>query len=255
MLIAWDNKGDAATVTAGSSASTHPVSNVQHPHVARHWRSASAVKSTYINLDLGSSLSCAALALLGTNLTTSATIRIRSSDTDPTATTGTEVDTGTVSAGIVTGYGGVYKTFTATASRYWRIDLEDTTVADHLEVGRLFLGPTWTPTYGHSYGYSIGWQDVSPRDVTPGGQWYISERARRRVLQLSMDFGTQADMLGSALNLGREAGSATDVLVMPETSGNYVPVLAVWGLMTELAPVVHANVNIYRQRYLVEERL
>jgi hypothetical protein len=71
--------------------------------------------------------------------------------------------------------------------------------------GRLLLGPSYecarNPT---AKGISWGWEDLSKRRVTPGGQRYADEGARLRTLRLPFDrlSTTQSDEF-EALKLAR----------------------------------------------------
>lgn len=113
MILAWDNKVDAATVTAGSEIATLPGSNVKTPHLAEKWHTAAGVKSSHLLFDMGSQVACSMLAVLGTNLTPGATFRLRASNTDPNALTGLLLDTGKVSGAVKSGYGAIYRVFGA----------------------------------------------------------------------------------------------------------------------------------------------
>lgn len=255
MLIAWTNLADTASLTAGSEIATLPGTNTQNAHLSRRWHTAAAVKNSYLIWDLGSSQSCACLGVFGTNLTSAATIRIRSSDLSSTVTANLELDTGTVSAGVVAGYGAIYKTFASTQSRYWRIDVEDTTVASNLQIGRVFLGPYWQPTYGHSYGWGVATLDPSRKVKSYGGQTHLDVRPQFRQLRFSLDWNNEAQMFANAFALARANGVVKDILVIPDPSGSYVSQQAVWGLVTESAPLINERVGIWRQQFSVEERL
>ncbi|MGE0446384.1 MAG: hypothetical protein AB7P99_14245 [Vicinamibacterales bacterium] len=255
MILAWDNRFDAATLTPGSAASTMPVGNVQHPHLSRRWHTASGVKSSYVLADLGAATACAVLAVVGTNLTSAATFRLRASTADPTAVAGDLLDTGVVAGAVKTGYGAIYKGFAAVTARYWRVDLTDTTVADHLETGRVFLGPSWVPSLDLLYGWSIASADKSRRTQSLGGQSHVDVLAAARVLEFTLSFMDEPEMFGNAFAQARAAGIHSDVLVIPQESSAYVSEQSVFGLVVASEPLVHERWRIFRMRYQVEERL
>ena len=182
MLIAWQNLADDATLSTDSEQASLPASNVQQQHVSRKWQTAAGVKSAYLLLDLGAAQSCALLALAGTNFTSAATLRLRGSVTDPTATGSLAYDSGSIGAGVVSGYGAAYHAFTATAARYWRIDVADATVDDNLAVGRVFLGPSWSPGVNMQLGWSVRFADMSRRAKSSAGQVWADVRPKPRVL-------------------------------------------------------------------------
>jgi len=255
MLIAWDNKADSAALTASSEQASLPGSNVKQPHLSRKWYTASAVKSAALTLDLGSSTSCGLLAVLGTNLTSAATLRLRASNADPTAVAGDLLDTGTVSANVKDGYGAVYKSFNAVAARYWRLDLTDNSVSDNLRVGRLFLGPKWAPSAGMLYGWAPAVNDPSKIAKSYGGQSYADVRPQFRALQFELSYMNEAEMYGNAFALARAKGVVSDVLAIPFEAGTYISEQAVWGLCTAQQPLIQQAVRIFRQKFQIEERL
>lgn len=255
MLIAWDNKADAAAITAGSEILTLPGSNVQKAHLRQKWHTAAGVKSSYVVFDMLSSVACALLAVLGTNLSAAATLRLRASNIDPTGAAGELLDTGTISAGIKAGYGAAYKSFTSTAARYWRLDLTDTTVPDNLRVGRVFLGPRWQPAVNQNYGWSVTPLDESGIEESYGGQEFADERPQRRQVQFVLDWLTKAEAFDNALALARANGIARDVLAIHDITETYLSEQAVWGRLTALEPIVNRHTNTWTQKFTVRERL
>ncbi len=255
MLIAWDNKADAATLTASSEQASLPGSNVQQPHLSRKWYTAVGVKTAALTLDLLTSTSIGLLGVFGTNLTSSATYRLRGSNADPTAVAGDLYDSGTVTASVTDGYGAVYKSNNAVSARYWRLDLTDNTVADNLRIGRLFLGPKWTPSIGPSLGLSVMAEDRSKIGESYGGQSFPDVRPQSRVLQFELSFLSESEAYSNAFAMARAAGVVEEVLVIPFESGSFVSQQSVWGLITAQQPIVYPEFNIFRQKFTIRERL
>lgn len=257
MQIAWTNRGDSATLTASSELSTSPGSNVQQVHVARPWGTAAGVKSAYLIFDLGSALACDLLALLGTNLTSSATIQVRASTVDPTVTSSLLLDTGAIATGVKAGYGAIYKSLGSVTARYWRIDLADATLPDNIQVGRVFLGPSWTPTVPLLYGWRIGPEDQSKVEKSYGGQAYSDRRPKQRVISFTLDLMPESEMFGNAFALDVSNGIVDDILVIPVSiSSSYLSEQAVFGQVRgPIDRIVNANPVRFGKQYTVEERL
>lgn len=255
MLIAWDNKADGASLTVGSEITTLPGSNVQQEHLSRKWHTAAGVKDSYVVFDLGSSLSCSALAILGTNFTSAATLQLRCSDADPGATGTLLYDSGVVAAGVVSGYGAAYKTFNAVAARYWRLDVADASLPDNLQVGRVFLGPSWTPSAGQLYDWGVTPDDPSPVAKSKGGQSYPEVLPKVRYLDFGLDFMSEAEMYGNAFAMARAQGAVSDVLVIPSVTSTYLSQQAVWGLIKKLQALKNRITSVYTQKFTIEERL
>lgn len=256
MRLGWNNQSDAALISAGSQVTTLPVSNVQQVHLSRKWHTLAGVHASYLLLDMLAAASCSLLGVLGSNLTATATFRLRASNTDVTAATGDLLDTGTISAGVKTGYGAIYYPFNAVAARYWRLDLTDTSLPDNLQVGRLFLGPSWQPSINQEYGWSVTALDDSDVVESYGLQIYVDEKPQRRQLQFSLAFMDQPEMYGNAFALARAAGRIRDVLAVQDSlDGVYLSEQSVFGLITEVQPLIHETSNTFRQKFTIKERL
>jgi len=255
MLIAWDNKADDATLSASSELASLPGSNVQYAHLSRKWYTAAGVNSASLLFDMLAAVSCGILAVLGTNLTSAATMRLRGSDSDPTGATGEQYDSGSIAAAVKAGYGAIYHSFASASARYWLLELEDTSLSQ-LQAGRVFLGPKWTPTWNQGFGWSMLARDDSQLVKSFGGQVYAEERPQQRVIEFTLGFMDEAEMYGNAFALARSNGIVRDVLAVNDTSGaSYRSDQSVWGLCTASEPIVHETVNIYRQKFRIEERL
>lgn len=256
MLAAWDNKLDAALLTASSQIATLPASNVQHAHLARKWHTAAGVKSATLLADLGSSLSIGILALLGTNLTSAATLRLRGSDADPTGVAGEKYDSTTIAAGVNNEFRDIYKWFTAAAARYWLLNLDDATVASNLQVGRIFLGPKWTPSYGQSWDWAPEVSDSSVVEHSIGGQIYADELPKKRRLSFALDYLAESEAMDSVHKLRRACGVTRGVLVIPMESGSYISHQALWGRLVETrSPIFHRRANLWSAKFEQEEIL
>jgi hypothetical protein len=255
MLIAWDNMADAATVSAGSQVASLPGSNVQDPQISRKWCTAAGVVSSYLLFDMGSAIAASVLAALGTNLTPSATVRVRASTSDATAASGDLLDTTTLAAGVKTGYGAIYKKWNAVTARYWRVDLADAALTDHIEVGRVAILPSWQPESNQIYDWSVTPTDESRRTKAYGGQSQIEVLAKFRLLQFELNYLTQSEAWAQAFALQRSNGVTTDVLAIPDITSAYLSEQAVWGLLTASQPVSQRNSRYFRQKFSIEERV
>lgn len=256
MLIGWTNRADAAQLAASSELATLPASNVQSPHVAKAWHTLAGVRDAALTLDMGASVQCQLLGLMGTNLSAAATIRVRASDADPAALTTLLRDTGSLAATAKEGYGQSYHDFTAATARYWRIDIADATVDENLQIGRVFLGPRWAPSVNQEYGWQMLNIDPSEVDESYGGQDYAGERPHRRQLQFTLNWMDEAEMYGNAFAMARAVGVVHDVLAVNDSVGSArIAEQSVFGKLTASEPLVHQNARIFRQKFTVKEVL
>ena len=256
MLIGWINRADAALLSASSQIVTLPGSHVQHVHVARKWHTAAGIKAAALTLDMGAAVACQLLGIMGANITATATVRVRASNADPAALATLLLDTGALAATAKEGYGQSYHNFTLTPARYWRIDIADATVPDNLEVGRVFLGPRWSPSLAQEYGWSVIPIDPSEIDESYGGQDYANVRPQRRQLQFALNWMDRDEMFGNAFALARAVGVVGDVLAVNDTLGGvYITEQSVFGRLIASEPMTHEKARIYRQKFTIKERL
>ena len=257
MLIGIDNRADDATaISTDSEMAALPVANLVNEHVGRKWRTAAGITAAYAIFDLGASLDCALLGLLGTNLTPTGTVRVRASDADPTVVGTLLRDTGVLAGAAKEGYGAIYKSFTTAAARYWRVDLSDPAVAEgYLSVGRIFLGPAWATSVPQLFDWAPVTIDASLVRRSYGGQSYTDQRPKRRGLMFVLDYMAEAEMYGNAFRIGWEKGVSGDVLAIPDIAGAYLSEQAVFGQLQANEPLFHRLPQIYRQKFTVIERL
>jgi hypothetical protein len=139
MRIAYSNLVDDATLTANSEDSGFPVENAQDQRLAKVWRTQSATGVTCV-VDLGSAQDVNTVAIIGHDLTTSATLTIEANATDSWASA-------SVSTSLTALDGMVLKFLSASESyRYWRFSIDDASAANsYVNVGRLWLGTYFTP--------------------------------------------------------------------------------------------------------------
>jgi hypothetical protein len=256
MLLGWINRADDALLSTDSELTTLPASNVQQVHVAKQWRTAAGVKSAYLLFDMQSSVACQLLGVMGGNITAAATIRLRASDADPTATGTLLLDTGSLAATAKEGYGSSYHDFAATTARYWRLDIADAAVEDNLRIGRVFLGPRWEPSSNQEYGWSVQSRDPSDVDRAYAGQKFANTKPQMRVLQFSLNFMDEAEMFDNAFAMGRAVGITGDILAVQDSLGGArIAEQSVWGSLTDVQPLVHENHGIFREKFTIEETL
>ena len=201
ILLLSPSDSDAATLVADSEVSTLPAANLQNIQPKKKWRTTSL--TPYLTLDFGAA-GCAAngFALIGHNLTSAATIRVRGKATFPVTSSPT-VDTTASSAWPATGkpadtYWPHYLSWlawsNAVALRYWRVDIADSGNADgYLQAGRLMLGTYWQPTTNFDLaGTPLGRDQRDVQTVTDYGEIFTDRRARSAARRFSLQI-TAAD--------------------------------------------------------------
>lgn len=223
VILLAPTKSDAATLAASSAIATLPVSNLQNMQPKRKWRTDSAT-TAYIEIDFGAA-GCAAngMALIGHNLSASATIRVRGKASYPVTSSPT-VDTTALSAWPTSGkptdeswphYLSWLDWVNSTALRYWRIDIADAGNADgYLEAGRLMLGAYWQPTLNFDLGgVPLGFDQRDVQTFTEYGSIYTDRRTTSapRVFQVVISAADRTEVLAGAAEIMRLRGMWGDV--------------------------------------------
>jgi hypothetical protein len=187
--------------------------------------------SSKINVDLGGTYAVGVFALVNHNLSSAATIRIRTSSVSLAAcTSAPNFDSGTVNALQMTFtvlpalWGAdymVHRVFTAATSvRYMLIEISDTAnAAGYIQIGRLFLSTTFQPTINAQHGLKDARQDLSTVDVAMSGKEFAMERRRRRTVAFSLEHMTQAEA-DRLHEIDSEIGLTDEILYVPDPA-NY----------------------------------
>lgn len=222
-LIGYSNKIDTATLSGGSWSTASPLDNLKSSVLSLLARSTDATTaSTKFDADLGAAVSVGVVALVNTNATTAGQYRIRGSAVADFSTT--VVDTGWLDcypAGVteagLEGYTrAILHTFRSHYSaRYWRIEFDDATNADgYVELGRVFVGPYWQPSFNMIQGASLSWIDRDEVGETDSGVEYFSERADARLMTFDLRALPEAEAMESAFELQRLSRISREVVFM-----------------------------------------
>lgn len=247
--IAYDNLADAATITASSAEVAAPVSNLQQSHVVRQWIGMGA-GSDYLIADLGSLQSLDSIALIGVDADTG---RVRVSSVDSSGATGDLYDSGSVA--VSAAYRQIVSLLSAAVSgRYVRIDLTRTS-GDPVQAGRLFVGLRTQFSINYSFDWGKGWVDPSIRTRTAGGQTQVFDRTAYRTVDVVFGFLSRTQRYGIVEDIDRNCGLKRDVLLIEDPDSDNLARDTIWGLASELTPVVQPQLDTFSKQYKIEERL
>ena len=204
MRIAYDNLLDDGTLTESSQNTAYPAENVQDQRLAKPWRTLVLTAVTCI-VNLGSAKAIDTIAIIGHNLTTSATITVNANAADswgsPSYTTSlTALDNMVLK----------YLT-TAQTYQYWRFNLDDSTNTNaYLSIGRLWLGAKLDidPASTNSFRVSKRRSDTvtygrgRQKFATPGSGWRsFSFNFRRTSGSMLTAIQTMYDTVGNHSSL------------------------------------------------------
>lgn len=250
--IAFNNLADLATLTPSSEQVTLPASNLQHPDIARKWRSVETVTAAVV-ADLLVTTSIDTVAMIGTIMSSAGQARLRISTSDSSGLAADLHDSGWVSVNST------YNQYiallaAAVTGRYVRIDLSDVG-ADYVEAGRLFIGSRSQFSINFGYNWSITTTDRSTIGTSRGGQTLIWPANIFRSLDLPFEQISEADRNAFIETVERVNAAKTDVLFVIDPDSNNLAKDSVWGLIKGSAPIVNPFPGLFSKQYKIEERL
>lgn len=261
MIIGWSDWGDEATIDESSAAASgFPVDNVKETQPTDFWDAATG--TPYIVLDRGSAAAFDTVALLYTDLSSTATWRVRAADDKASLTDGTaDYDSTSVTFRVAGDddtwprHHGLIRLSAAETRRWIRIDI-DTDGAGGADIGRLIIGSFFQPDVNDAYGRGIAVVDPSTVRRTDAGVLLADARTSYLRADVSLRFLSKSEALDEALSLLRQRGLRNDVLFCADPAETtYLRQGLIYGRITQLNPVIAAQFNRYELRFSVEEML
>jgi hypothetical protein len=259
-MIGYRDAIRSGSLSVGSETSAQPGTNLQSDHGADAWQTGGGVVTSaagaWVLIDAGSpSQTWRAVLLSRTNLTSAATWRVRIAAASTMAIPA--YDSGTVSAGVVPGYGqAVLVLPSEITGRYLRIDLDDAVNPDgSLRVGNAWAGPVWQPTRNFSYGAGIGRDEGTTEVVTKGGQEFPTNDWTRRAWDVAFDFLDDEEGYPEALEIDRVARLGGNLLFVPRPAGPFLAREAVLGRFRPASRIGLQAYGLNSFRFTVTERL
>lgn len=273
LRIIYDNVIDSATLTASTSASGLPVTNLQKEQKGFVWRSTTTTATITATWTLTQTLSGVVLPFC--NLTNAATLQIKiytnTTDTTPV------LDTGVVSAGaytptdlwgglsnISTGVnaysygGGTYARdwFATTQGKKLEIIITDTTNSSgYIELSRIVCGNYWSPTFNTGYGVGVGYDDTSEISRTESGNLITANGTVHKTLTFDMSWLTETDRV-KMLSILRGNGLRKPIFIsiFPDDAvltkeQNY----QIYGKLNNLIQITHPMYSIYASSLDIKE--
>lgn len=269
-LISHPTLFDAADLTApatqGDWRAALPVTNLQDMQPGRVARTTN-LSNTFVVVPFPQAIACTTFWAFATNLSASATIRIRAATSEANLTAAPGYDSGSISAWPATGrptdYGltrwSVFKKFTnSTAYVWWRVDFSDGSNPDgYIEIGRAFLAPiAFQPAVGMSYGWGNQYNPADVQNRTPFGHILTQARQRPRSFSMTFDWLSEAEMWDGINTLQRLRGLAGDIgICLDADATTYLHQRTMQGVFADIVPMVQPYFNIFSAKVAVVELL
>lgn len=262
IVIATGANLKTAILTSGPSAPAAPVANLARREPA-DCLVLTDLSQAWVQVEFAEPVAPRLLAALYVNATAAATARWRGADSAAAVTAAPAFDTGATAfargeAGLAHRKGRVHDWEwrpDIPAHTVWRLDIEDAANPDgRLIVGNLVVDNAWQPG-------GFDWDHVPPTLVDPSrmpratqGQRQPLNRRPYDVCELPFDFGSREDFIGFARDLDEAVGTTEPVFVaLDPDAADYRQREVIFGLMSDLPPVVRRHLAIYARRYRIEE--
>lgn len=215
---------DQATVTASSEVASLPATFAQNQEPTKKWRTTGCAAEYVVFSWSPDDLVITHAAVVGHNLTSAATIRLRLADTVPSLTAAPDKDSGVVSAWPTSGKHtdpewahelSLVGVTNAVGYRYARLDFADAAnPAGFLEFGRIAVGRAWQPSANIDLDPTIGFVPIDVQEPNSYGQTFTDPRPyAQRQFDLAFSALDQDDVHDYAMELSRLRGQAGDVIV------------------------------------------
>lgn len=262
ILLAYQNRTDLGSLSGGSWLAALPLSNLQNRLVQRVARSSNAaLASTKFDIDLGAAYTIDVLSLVVHNISVSGKVRVTAasdaafssvlyqsawvdvwpSGMIPQNLLEWEEDNfwlGTLSSQARAGYQSPYihQVSPAQYARYWRVEVDDTTNTDgYVQIGRLFMSQSWTPSINYDRGADLVYKDTTPIETSLSGAEYFDVRSRVREFTFTLSGLSDSEAYDSVLQIQRLCGINGEILMISDKDDTTrIPARAYVGRLAEL---------------------
>lgn len=265
-IIAHPRSLDLATITGAVGAwretQTVSLANLQDMQPGLLARTTNATTNTYIVIQFSAAVAANTAALIATNLSASANIRIRGATSEANLTAAPGYDSGSISAWPGTGRPtdagltawNVFKTLSnSTAYVWWRIDFDDTGNADgYIQLARPILAPGEQTALTTSRDFQR-----APADVvidSPFGPTRTQARLKPRTFTLEFQWLTEAEMWAGLADIDRLRGRAGDLVIcLDPDATSLLHHYTLHGLIRDIIPFSNPRYGIFVAKAMFKE--
>lgn len=164
---------------------------------------------------------------------------------------------GTLSAAARAGYQTpfIYRLPATQLAGSWYTEIFNTQNSDnYVQIGRLFLGKSWSPSVNYTYGAGLVYEDPTIIERSLSGAEYFDIRSRFRVFDFDLQYIVASEAYGAVLELQRLAGTSGEVLVIadPDDAAN-MPKRAFVGRLLSIGSVVQEKPDAFTVNLKIKE--
>lgn len=282
VILGYPNVVDQASLSGGSWVSSLPLANLQDRRISKKARSSNLlVSSTKFTFTLDKSRLIGVVALVGHNLSATATWRVCANATNSFSTPDYDsgwqpvwTDIAAATFGTLEWESDSFWTWKLSdeetayypglaldvlpavqTGQYWQVEISDTSnAAGYVEIGRVFVGSSWQVTNNASFGWGLGYEDNTIIEESIGGAEYYDQRPRYRVIKFGLDYVTTTEGLGVALGASRVLGTSGEILlVWDSTDADNLMRRSFMGRLRSLSPLDNPDVTRYTTAFEIKE--
>lgn len=278
--ILTDPPSDYATLSGGAWTSGLPLKNMLTQPPKQVARSTSlAAASTRFVADMGAPRLIQSLAMIGSNLTATSTVRFRVSNNADGSSPLLDVTVpgyppnvafgslpwgqfpwsgyrdDTLPAGQVT----FYQSPSIMTARYVIVDILDSSnPAGYVQIGRFMAGVAFVPKYNFIYGAAFRWNDPTRVSTSVGGQKWFDKRPNFRSFSCGFDAASEGEAYGAVYDMQRRVGISGNLLMIydPADTADVILRRTIYGSMPELSDIITQNADAlypYTWNFKIEE--
>jgi len=287
MMLGVNNLTDLASLSGGSWLSGFPVTNLQSRQQGIIARSTNATTAnTKIDVNLGGAgRGVRVIGIFNHNFSSAATIQFVAY-TDSTRTV-IAYDSGAIAvepnvfqAGYATNwddptpgtprqYFGYEKTLlnvkqdfiyvvpSSVERRYWTFFIADTANTNgYVQLGRLFIGPGFEPTYNFDFGVKMGVIDNTIVKKAMDGSSFFDVKPTLRTAQFTIAHMSEIEGYQSIYDILRSSGINKEVVFIYDSADTYNSLRRRFmGVMRQLSDVENTNYGLFQSTFEIEEVL
>lgn len=124
----------------------------------------------------------------------------------------------------------------------------------YIEIGRIILGESWSPTYNAEYGAQITPIDLSQISRTVGGDQKVDVRTMHKKMDFNLRYMPQTDKTALSTII-RKIGMRQPVFVSmyPNETDEVFQAGNIFGRFESISPFEHSLTNVYDTSITIEE--
>jgi hypothetical protein len=260
--IAFTNLADTAThalmgTQVAAVVAKYPLSNLKDPQPRKRCQTSGTDLRVLVTLAADTPIGV--VAMLSTTLITTSQVRVVAKN----AALSTVYDSGTINAQTNAAYMGnvIFKLPSTVSAKTLEIEAV-TSGAPITEIGRLFVGPLWTPAINFEFGTKEGRTMLGRRDrnQNSGTEFPVEAIFNPRKIEVNFPAFLQTEVNAEIRNLHYDLGVAGDALIIPETTLALGELNArtVWGAVNipgEFMGTTQTNFDYFARNFSVQERV